>query len=67
MLISVKVAHQHQLIQNAASKVITGKYRQYHDYIGNDLIDFYWLDVKKFVTVYKNMNLLNIGENANFK
>ena len=45
--ISERLLHQLQVIQNAAAKVITGKYK--YDHIENDLSDLHWLSVKKRV------------------
>ena len=52
--------HQLQLIQNAAAKLVTGKYK--HDHLETDLNDLHWLEVKKRVLfkigllVYKALN-----------
>lgn len=43
--IADKLLHQIQLIQNAAAKVVTGKYK--YDHIGEDLKDLHWLDIRK--------------------
>ena len=40
-----KYKHQLQLIQNAASKLVMGKYK--HDYIEDDIKTLHWLTVKK--------------------
>ena len=37
--------NQLQLVQNAASKAITGKYK--YDHIGDDLLNLHWLDIRK--------------------
>ena len=42
---SEKILHQLQLIQNAAAKAVTGKYK--HDHMEDDLRKLHWLDVKK--------------------
>ena len=58
--INEKQLHQLQLIQNAAVKVVTGKYK--HDHMDNDLSELHWLEVKKRVLfkiallVYKSLN-----------
>ena len=36
---------QLQMIQNAASKIIMGKYK--YDHVENDLIDLHWLSIRK--------------------
>ena len=43
--IGEKLLHQLQLLQNAAAKAVTGKYK--HDHLDDDLIKLHWLDVKK--------------------
>ena len=43
--ISCKLIHQLQLIQNAAAKAVTRKYK--HDHLENDLKDLHWLHIKK--------------------
>ena len=43
--IAERLLSQLQLIQNAAAKVVTGKYK--HDHLENDLKDLHWLDIKK--------------------
>ena len=40
-----KILGQIQLIQNSASKAITGKYK--HDHLENYLKDLHWLDIRK--------------------
>lgn len=40
-----KVFRQLQLIQNSASKAVTGKYK--HDSINDDLRKLHWLSIKK--------------------
>lgn len=45
--VSGKLHHQLQLIQNACSKSITGKYK--HDHLENDLESLHWLNIKKRV------------------
>ena len=40
-----KIIHQLQLIQNSASKVITGKYK--HDHLEDDLYKLHWLNIRK--------------------
>ena len=43
--IAEKLLHQLQLLQNAAAKAVTGKYK--HDHMEDDLTNLHWLDVKK--------------------
>lgn len=43
--INENALNQLQLIQNAAAKLITGKYK--HDHLDTDLNDLHWLEVKK--------------------
>jgi len=43
--IGEKLLHQLQLLQNAAAKAVTGKYK--HDHMEDDLTNLHWLDVKK--------------------
>ena len=58
--ISEKLLYQLQLIQNAAAKVITGKYK--HDHLDDDLVMLHWLNVKKRIVfkigllAYKSVN-----------
>jgi exonuclease III len=58
--ITEKLLYQLQLVQNAAAKAITGKYK--HDHLENDLKDLHWLDVRKRVIfklgllAYKSVN-----------
>lgn len=58
--ISEKLLHQLQLIQNACSKVIMGKYK--HDHLEDDLKTLHWLNVRKRVLfkigllAYKSVN-----------
>ena len=58
--VSGKLYHQLQLIQNACSKSITGKYK--HDNLGDDLDSLHWLSIKKRVLfkigllAYKSVN-----------
>jgi len=58
--ITEKLLYQLQVVQNAAAKAITGKYK--HDHLGNDLKDLHWLDVRKRVIfklgllAYKSVN-----------
>jgi hypothetical protein len=40
-----KLLSQLQLIQNAAAKAVTGKYK--HDHLENDIKELHWLDVRK--------------------
>lgn len=55
-----KIIHQLQLIQNSASRVITGKYK--HDHLENDLYKLHWLDIRKRIIfkiallAYKSIN-----------
>ena len=42
---SEKILRQLQLIQNSASKVITGKYK--HDHLEDDLRQLHWLNIRK--------------------
>ena len=48
--IAEKQLHQLQLIQNAAAKVVTKKYK--HDHMEDDLLKLHWLKIKKRI-VYK--------------
>ena len=43
--IGEKLLHQLQLLQNAAAKAVTGKYK--HDHLGDDLVKLHWLDIRK--------------------
>ena len=43
--ISEKLIHHLQLIQNAAAKLVTGKYK--YDHLENDLEELHWLTIKK--------------------
>jgi hypothetical protein len=58
--ITEKLLYRLQLVQNAAAKAITGKYK--HDHLENDLKDLHWLDVRKRVIfklgllAYKSVN-----------
>jgi hypothetical protein len=45
--IAERLLNQLQLIQNAAAKAITGKYK--YDHLGEDLKDLHWLEIKKRV------------------
>jgi hypothetical protein len=55
-----KLLMQLQLVQNAAAKAITGKYK--HDHLCNDLRELHWLDVRKRIIfkigllAYKSVN-----------
>ena len=55
-----KLLMQLQLVQNAAAKAITGKYK--HDHLCNDLKELHWLDVRKRIIfkigllAYKSVN-----------
>lgn len=58
--ISEKLLHQLQLIQNAAAKAISGKYK--YDSVGDDIEKLHWLTVKKRIIfkigllAYKSVN-----------
>ena len=58
--ISEKLLRQLQLIQNAAAKAVTGKYK--YDHLDNDLKELHWLDVRKRILfkigllAYKSIN-----------
>ena len=58
--ITEKLLSQLQLIQNAAAKAVTGKYK--HDHLENDLKELHWLDVRKRIIfklgllAYKSVN-----------
>ena len=58
--ISERLLNQLQLIQNAAAKAVTGKYK--YDHLGEDLKDLHWLEIKKRVIfkiallAYKSVN-----------
>ena len=45
--INEQLFYQLQLIQNAAAKLITGKYK--YEHVDSDLVDLHWLDIKKRV------------------
>ncbi len=57
---SERILHQLQLIQNCASKCITGKYK--HDHLRSDLKELHWLEIKKRIVFklallsYKSVN-----------
>ena len=58
--IAERLLNQLQLIQNAAAKAVTGKYK--YDHLGEDLNDLHWLEIKKRVVfkisliAYKSVN-----------
>ena len=58
--IAEKLLCQIQLIQNAAAKIVTGKYK--HDRLGDDLTNLHWLNIKKRIVfkigllAYKSVN-----------
>ena len=58
--ISGQLLNQLQLIQNAAAKAVTNKYK--YDHVGEDLEKLHWLNVKKRITfkiallAYKSVN-----------
>ena len=58
--IAEKLLCQLQLIQNAAAKIVTGKYK--HDRLGDDLKNLHWLNIKKRIVfkigllAYKSIN-----------
>ena len=58
--IAERLLNQLQLIQNAAAKAVTGKYK--YDHLGEDLNDLHWLQIKKRVLfkisliAYKSVN-----------
>ena len=58
--IGERLLNQLQLIQNAAAKAVTGKYK--YDHLGEDLKDLHWLGIKKRVIfkiallAYKSVN-----------
>jgi len=58
--IAEKLLCQLQLIQNAAAKIVTGKYK--HDRMGDDLNNLHWLNIKKRIVfkigllAYKSIN-----------
>jgi endonuclease/exonuclease/phosphatase (EEP) superfamily protein YafD len=58
--IAEKLLCQLQLIQNAAAKIVTGKYK--HDHLGDDLRNLHWLNIKKRIVfkigllAYKSIN-----------
>jgi hypothetical protein len=58
--ITEKLLMQLQLIQNAAAKAVTGKYK--HDHLDEDLCQLHWLNVKKRIIfkiallAYKSVN-----------
>ena len=45
--ISERLLHQLQVIQNAAAKLVTGKYK--YDHVGDDLRNLHWLNIKQRV------------------
>ena len=45
--VSGSVIHQQQLIQNAAVKLVTGKFK--YDHVGNDLSKLHWLPIKRWI------------------
>ena len=55
-----RILKQLQLIQNSASKAITGKYK--HDHIGDDLKKLHWLNIRQRIVfklgllAYKSLN-----------
>ena len=59
-----KLLSQLQLIQNAAAKAVTGKYK--HDHLENDIKELHWLDVRKRIIfkigllAYKSTKLLMV-------
>ena len=58
--VAERLLNQLQLIQNAAAKAITGKYK--YDHLGEDLKELHWLEIKKRVIfkiallAYKSVN-----------
>ena len=61
--IAERLLNQLQLIQNAAAKVVMGKYK--YDHLGEDLQELHWLPIRKRVVfkvallAYKSVNGLN--------
>ena len=52
---------QLQMIQNAASKIIMGKYK--YDHVENDLIDLHWLSIRKRI-IFKIALIVHIAQGS---